>query len=84
MKHRIVGIVLAAAALGLVATACSEKPQGLAETGRGTTVTRDTEPWQGDALTFQAPYKRGDKKSWEDSLKLRQQAQNEYVRIGGK
>lgn len=84
MKHRIVGIVLAATALGLGVSACSEKPQALGETGRGTTVTRDTRPWEGDPLTFQTPYKRGDFKSWEDSLKLRQQAQNEYIRIGGR
>ena len=50
----------------------------------GTTVTRDTKPWQGDPLAFQAPFTRGDKASWENALKLRQQGQNEYIRIGGK
>jgi len=83
MKTRNVACLAAVAALVFGLAACSEKPQTLGDKTAGTTVTRDTQPWQGDPLTFQAPYTRGDKGSWENSLKQRQQSQNEYVRIGG-
>ncbi|MCD6733279.1 MAG: hypothetical protein LT103_06760 [Burkholderiaceae bacterium] len=83
MKTRNLARLVAAAALAFALAGCSEKPQVLGGKSAGTTVTRDTRPWQGDPLTFQAPYTRGDKASWENSLKLRQQSQNEYVRIGG-
>ncbi|MCZ2413481.1 MAG: hypothetical protein LC136_04390 [Burkholderiales bacterium] len=83
MKTRNVACVAAAVALVFGLAGCSEKPQTLGDKTAGTTVTRDTKPWQGEPLTFQAPYTRGDKASWENSLKLRQQSQNEYVRIGG-
>lgn len=81
MRLRIVAAAIAALALGLAA--CGEKPQTLGGKSAGTTVTRDTQPWQGDPLAFQAPFTRGDKASWEGALKLRQQTQNEYVRTGG-
>ena len=84
MKLRTIATLAATAALAFGLAACGEKPQTLGERATGTTVTRDTKPWQGDPLAFQAPFTRGDKSSWENALKLRQQGQNEYVRIGGK
>ena len=84
MKPRTVATFAVAGALALGLAACGEKPQTLGEKASGTTVTRDTEPWQGEPLAFQVPFTRGDKASWENALKLRQQGQNEYVRIGGK
>ncbi|HRA79061.1 MAG TPA: hypothetical protein PK956_09665 [Burkholderiaceae bacterium] len=82
MTHRIVGSVAAAAAFALVLAGCGDKPQAEGGKVAGTTVTRDTKPWQGDPLANQAQFTRGDKASWEGALKLRQQSQNEYVRIG--
>lgn len=84
MALRTFATLAAAGALALGLAACGEKPQTLGEKAAGTTVTRDTKPWQGEPLAFQAPFTRGDKASWENALKLRQQGQNEYVRIGGK
>lgn len=83
MKTRNLACLAAAVVLALGLAGCGERPQVIGEKNAGTTVTRDTRPWQGDPLTFRAPYTRGDKASWENSLKLRQQGQNEYVRIGG-
>ncbi len=83
MKARTVASLAGALTLATGLAACSERPQTIGDRTAGTTVTRDTRPWQGEPLTFQAGFTRGDKASWEDSLKQRQQGQNEYVRIGG-
>lgn len=83
MKIRMLSGLAAAAVLVFGLVGCGEEPQVIGQKNAGTTVTRDTRPWEGDPLVFQAPYTRGDKASWENSLKLRQQGQNEYVRIGG-
>ncbi len=83
MNFRIAGMAVtlfAAAALG----GCTENPQLLEGQPMGTTVTRDTASWQGDPLTFQTDYQRGDQASWETKLAQRIQGQNEYIRIGGK
>jgi hypothetical protein len=41
----------------------------------------DMAAWQGAEDPFMAPgWKAGDKASWEKQMKLRAQAQNEYVR----
>lgn len=84
MRLHTFGVAIAALALALGLSACSEKPQVRGETGTGTRVTWDTEPWQGGPLPFQTSYTRGDQKSWEEALKLRLQGQNEYIRIGDK
>lgn len=84
MNLRIVGTVATVVVLAFGLGACGEKAQTSAEKRPGTTVTRDTKPWEGDPLAFQGEYKRGDKASWEHALQARQQAQNEYIRIGGK
>jgi len=82
MTLRIVATVATVVVLAFGLGACGEKPQSSGE--KGTTVTRDTKPWEGDPLAFQGEYKRGDKASWEHVLQARQQTQNEYIRIGGK
>ena len=57
-------------------SACTEKPQ----TGGG--VTHDAAPFAGTGSNFTQPgWKAGDKASWEQQLKARQQySQNEYTR----
>ena len=57
-------------------SACTEKPQ----TGGG--VTHDAAPYAGTGSNFtQSGWKAGDKASWEQQLKARQQySQNEYTR----
>ena len=57
-------------------SACTEKPQ----TGGG--VTHDAAPYAGTGSNFTQPgWKAGDKASWEQQLKARQQySQNEYTR----
>ena len=57
-------------------SACTEKPQ----TGGG--VTHDAAPYAGTGSNFTQPgWKAGDKASWEQHLKARQQyGQNEYTR----
>ena len=57
-------------------SACTEKPQ----TGGG--VTHDAAPYAGTGCNFTQPgWKAGDKASWEQQLKARQQySQNEYTR----
>ena len=81
MKRTIA--IAAAAAAALLLGACGEKPQEVSQKRPGTTVTRDTRPWDGDRLAFEeSTFKRGDKASWENALKTRQQGQNEYTRTG--
>ena len=81
MKRTIA--IAAAAAATLMLGACGEKPQEVSQKRPGTTVTRDTKPWEGDRLAFEEQsFKRGDKPSWENALKTRVQAQNEYNRTG--
>lgn len=77
---RIAAIAVAVALAALVG--CSEDPQLLEGQPMGTTVTRDTRSWEGDPLTFQTQYTRGDRESWEAALNQRVKGQNEYIRIG--
>ncbi len=82
-KPRIAAFAVAVVALGALG-ACSENPQLIEGQRMGhTVVNRDTPPWQGDPLLFQAQYTRGDERSWEKQLTQRLQGQNEYIRIGG-
>jgi hypothetical protein len=65
-------------ALCLLATlaACGEPVQ--------TTTTRkvDTKPWQGpDNLYTANGWKAGDQANWDQQLRQRAQAQNEYTRV---
>jgi len=82
---RSITVSLAALAVAAGLAACGEQAQEAASAKvPGTTVTRDTKPWQGEALTFQSgQFNRGDKASWDKALAARAAGQNEYVRIGG-
>ncbi len=56
-------------------TACGETPQ--------TAATRkpDTKAWQGADNAFAASgWKSGDKTSWEEQMRIRAQAQDEYAK----
>lgn len=65
--------------LALVLAACAEKPQDL-----GSGAAPDTPNWQGTGNAYVAPgWKAGDRKAWEEHLRVRtQQGQNEYLRGG--
>ena len=63
-------------------TACSEKPQIAAASGER---KADAKGYSGAAADYNAPgWKAGDEASWQQQLKQRAQAQNEYVRVGAK
>ena len=76
MNHRSRGIglsVLLAGVLGLAA--CGEKPQQASQ------KRSDTSAWQGGDAAFTAGnWKQGDRASWEEQMKARNQNQNEYTR----
>ena len=76
MKQRLVHSILATAAAVVALTACGEKPQ----TGAG--IRSDAVPYAGTGSNFTEPgWKAGDKASWEQQLRTRQQyGQNEYSR----
>jgi len=73
---RIASTLTMALALGTALSACSEKPQ----TGGG--VKHDAAPYAGTGSNFTQPgWTAGDKTSWEQQLRTRQQyGQNEYSR----
>jgi hypothetical protein len=78
-----VATVVGALVIALLLAGCSEKPQDPVNRQAGTTVTRDTSPWEAQSSHFAAPGRTaGDKAAYEQALKRRAQAQNEYVRIG--
>ena len=73
MSRCIVPAAVMAAIVGLAA--CTEKPQ--------TAATRkpDTKVWEVTDNAFNAPgWKSGDKVSWEEQMRSRAQAQNEYAK----
>jgi hypothetical protein len=75
--------VIAIAVLALMA-ACGERPQEPTEVKRGYQGKRDTLPWDNTPLTAEyrgGQWKKGDRASWEDSIKQRQLAQHEHRRI---
>lgn len=73
---RALGSTTAVLALAFAGAACTEKPQ--------TAGTRkaDAAPYSGvQAAGYVTPgWKAGDKTGWETELRMRTQAQNEYVR----
>jgi major membrane immunogen (membrane-anchored lipoprotein) len=79
MKPVALAIVLA---LGLVA--CSEKAQ-VAEFKQGKYQGKpDNQPWANDPLPADfggGTWTKGDRTSWEESIRKRQLAQHEYRRI---
>ena len=71
------------AGFGLVALAgCSDNSSDAARQGpAGKTVTRDTKPWDSAPTTFSTgQFKKGDKEGWQEALRERAQAQNEYAK----
>ena len=78
-----IATVLGALAIALLLAGCAEKPQDAGQKEAGTTVTRDSKPWEGQRSRFAAPdVATGDKAAYEHALKQRTLRQNEYVRIG--
>ena len=66
---------LAAVALTLALSACTEKPQ------TATAAKPDAQAWQGAQAVYTAPgWTVGDKSSWELQIRNRNQGQNEYAR----
>ena len=75
--------LLGALAFAVLLAGCAEKPQDADPRQAGSTVTRDTKPWNAEMTPHTAPgAARGDKEAWDDAMKRRTQGQNEYVRIG--
>ena len=71
-------LVIVAAVL---AVACGEKPQ-TAGTTAGTGKKGDTQSWQGTDNGYAVGgWKAGDRVAWEEQLRARIQAQNEYSRV---
>ena len=70
----------AATALAVSLAACGEKPQKMDASAR----KADAEPWSVSAAAnpaFMAPgWKEGDKTAWEEQIRKRNQAQNDYAR----
>ena len=78
-----IATVLGALAIAVLLSGCAEKTQDPVHKQAGTTVTRDTPPWEAQRTPFTAAgFTAGNKASYEDSLKQRTLGQNEYVRIG--
>ena len=78
-----IATVLGALAIAVLLAGCAEKPQDTAQKQAGTTVTRDTRPWDAESTPFTAPgLTKGNRAAYEEALKQRMLGQNEYVRIG--
>jgi hypothetical protein len=75
----IARFVVGTAAMLLIA-GCGEKPQTLTSGKKP-----DTPSWQGTQGAYTDPgWKAGDRKAWEEHLKVRtQRGQNEYARGSG-
>lgn len=78
MMKRTTMVWMAAAALALGLSACGDKPQEGAKAAKKS----DAKAWDGSATAaYTAPgWKAGDRDSWEQQLKARNQSQNEYLR----
>lgn len=70
----------AAGALSLSLAACGERPQTMDVAAK----KADAEPWTASEAanpSFYAPgWKVGDKTAWEEQMRQRNRAQNDYVR----
>lgn len=79
-RCRLLGTVGLCLALGLALSACGERSQRLEQAAK----KPDAQPWAAsDAANpaYLAPgWKMGDKSAWEEQLRKRNQAQNDYVR----
>jgi len=79
-KFALVGAALALA-LGLVA--CGERDQVIVYKQGKYQGKPDTKPWENDpgaSLYTTSKWSKGDKAGWEDAVKTRSLAQNEYRR----
>jgi hypothetical protein len=77
MALRRTAFTLAAAVLVGSLAACGEEPQ----TAKAAKRRSDVPAYQGAADGFVAPgWKPGDKASWEQQMRTRAMAQNEYAR----
>ena len=78
-----IATVLGALAIALLLAGCGQKVQDAGQKEPGTTVTRDTKPWEAQRSRFTAAdVGSGDKAAYEHALRQRTLQQNEYVRIG--
>lgn len=73
---RSIAVLVVAGALALALGACGERPQVVSYKQGSYQGKPDTQPWTN------APY-NGDQKQWDNAIRQRNQAQNEYKRIGG-
>jgi uncharacterized lipoprotein YehR (DUF1307 family) len=77
---RVIGCVAAVAMLfGLAA--CGESEQVVRYQQGKYQGKPDGKPWDNEALATDGKWTKGDKVSWENQLKQRNQGQNEYKRI---
>lgn len=70
-------IVALTAALPLGIAACGERPQVTQYKAGKYQGKPDTPPWENEQF-------KGDRAAWENSIKTRNLAQNEYLRTSGK
>ena len=83
MSGRALVLLLAAAALGLAG--CGEKEQTVVYKQGKYQGKPDNRSWDNDSPVAElrgGKWTKGDRMSWEEAIKQRQLAQNEYQRIG--
>ena len=83
MRSRALVLLAAAAALGLVG--CGEKEQTVVYKQGKYQGKPDNRSWDNDPPVAElrgGQWSKGDRTSWEESVKQRQLTQNEYKRIG--
>jgi hypothetical protein len=68
------GVLLLAGCMEVEQTVTAEQRQA------GSTVKRDTAPWNNEPLANGPKWTKGDRNSWEEQIKTRQLAQNERSR----
>jgi len=80
---RALAVLAAVAALGLAG--CGEKEQVVVYKQGKYQGKPDTQPWKNESPVAElrgGKWTQGDRTSWEEAVKQRQLAQNEYKRIG--
>lgn len=82
MKRAIV-LALAAAFVGVGLPGCGEREQTALYKNGKYRGKPDTRPWDNAPSAYGSPeWKKGDEASWENRIRDRNAAQNEYQRIG--
>lgn len=77
----LAGVVILATSL---ASGCGERAQVVDYTSGKYQGKTDTRPWEngpGAALYTTSKWTAGDKTSWEEAIRVRNQGQNEYGRV---